>query len=414
MSGNRHHVLVVEDDEALCKYVVLHLRQHGYRVSSAGDGASGLAAVRRDPPDLVILDHFLPDMTGEDVLTALRATPEALQIPVIYLTVDGSRKRLRKSMTGGADDFISKPFKPRELVDAVAVQLRKHYARMVPRFPANGSDQEQTAHLAAELRLVEQRLTPTEGAAAGVRAPPAVANPGDADTASEETRILQSANRSLKDYAAAVAHELKRPMRGILGYAGILQESHGEALTADARELLSRIESNGRRMADYIDALLTLGDTSRADVERSAIDMSAMAGEVVALLLASNKGPLTEVHIAPGLSSRAAPVLVRVILENLLSNAFKYSSKAALPCVEFGAVQAATDLEFFVRDNGVGFDMRHAEHLFKPFHRLHPAGDFEGKGIGLATVRAIIERHNGQMRAEASPGQGATFYFSLN
>ena len=319
MSGNRHHVLVVEDDEALCKYVVLHLRQHGYRVSRAGDGGSGLAAVRRDPPDLVILDHFLPDMTGEDVLTALRATPEALQIPVIYLTVDGSRKRLRKSMTGGADDFISKPFKPRELVDAVAVQLRKHYARMVPRFPANASDQEQTAHLAAELRLVEQRLTPTEGAAAGVRAPPAVANPGGADTASEETRILRSANRSLKDYAAAVAHELKRPMRGILGYAGILQESHGEALTVDARELLGRIESNGRRMADYIDALLTLGDTSRADVERSAIDMSAMAGEVVALLLASNKGPLTEVHIAPGLSSRAAPVLVRVILENLLS-----------------------------------------------------------------------------------------------
>ena len=386
MPGRKHHVLLIDDDEAVSKYAALHLRRHHYRVTRAPDGAGGLRQARREAPDVIILDHYLPDMSGEDVLRALRDDDKTRQVPVIYLTIDGSRQRFRASMTGGADDFLSKPFTPAELTDAVAAQLRKFFARMIPHMDE-----------APEGDAQAQRIKATV-----------------AHRVAERTQALESANDALSNYGYSLAHELKAPLRGIVGYAGILMEEHGAVLGSDGAGLLRRIDESGRRMNEFIDALLTLAGLRQAQIHRMTVDISALVAEVAAPMLADAPRNLPRLTVAQGLTADADPVLIRVVFENLLSNAVKYSSRVAAPHIEVGRLESAALRAWYVRDNGAGFAMSSADRLFQPFQRLHDAGDFAGLGIGLSTVQQIVARHGGRIWCEAAPGQGATFLFTLS
>jgi signal transduction histidine kinase len=414
MPSRKHHVLVIDDDEAVSKYAALHLRRQHYRVSRAADGRTGLAIAGRELPDVIVLDHYLPDMTGEDVLLTLRADDRTRQLPVIYLTIDGSRQRFRTSMTRGADDFLSKPFQPVELTDAVAAQLRKHFARMIPHMGEPQRGDAEVARLSEKLHEVEEQLAQAwkerwEALWEAKRIKAKVEH-----IVAERTQRLESVNDSLANYGHSLAHELKAPLRGIVGYAGILLDEHARELGSDGVGLLHRIDETGRRMNEFIDALMTLAGLRQGGIHRATVDMSTLASEVAAPLLASAPGPLPTLCIAPDMLVQADPILLRVVLENLLSNAVKYSSRTATPHIEVGQLAAAAVATWFVRDNGAGFDMAHAERLFQPFQRLHAARDFSGLGIGLSTVQQIISRHGGRIWCDAIPGSGATFFFTLS
>jgi signal transduction histidine kinase len=230
----------------------------------------------------------------------------------------------------------------------------------------------------------------------------------------ETNRELEGANRELEAFSYSVSHDLRAPLRSIEGFSQILLEDHAQALDEEARGYLGRVRAASRHLATLIDDLLDLSRVTRSALARRTVDLSALAAEVAAELQKSQPGREVEVVISGGLRATGDPRLLRIALENLLGNAFKFTEKQPRATVEFGAVAAEDGRPaYFVRDNGVGFDMAYAAKLFGAFQRLHPPEDFEGTGIGLATVQRIVQRHGGRVWAEGEVGEGATFFFTL-
>jgi signal transduction histidine kinase len=229
----------------------------------------------------------------------------------------------------------------------------------------------------------------------------------------ERTAALADANRELEAFSYSVSHDLRAPLRSVGGLSAMLVEDHADELRPEAHDLLMRIRAAGERMGALIDDLLGLARVSRADMRREPVDLGAMAERVVASLHESDPGRSVEVRIAPGLDAEADPRLMRVVLDNLIGNAWKFTRDQPHPVVEVGAEGSDGDRRFFVRDNGAGFDMAYAGKLFGPFQRLHHADEFEGTGIGLATVQRIVRRHGGDIWAEGEVGAGATVSFTL-
>jgi light-regulated signal transduction histidine kinase (bacteriophytochrome) len=225
----------------------------------------------------------------------------------------------------------------------------------------------------------------------------------------ERTRQLEDANRELESFSYSVSHDLRAPLRAIHGFAGLLAQRAGEGLDEQGRHYLGRIQEASARMGRLIDELLELSRLSRAALRPEALDLSRMAAQVVEDLRAGEPRRPVAVEIAPGLAARGDPAQVRVLLQNLVENAWKFTRPAAAPRIEVGREGEA----FFVRDNGAGFDMRYVEKLFGAFQRLHADEEFGGTGIGLATVQRIVARHGGRIWAEGEPGRGATFRFTL-
>ena len=231
-------------------------------------------------------------------------------------------------------------------------------------------------------------------------------------TVAERTAMLERSNREMEAFNYTVSHDLRSPLRNIGGFAGLLAHRYGSSLPPEAQQILDRVRVGVQRMGELIEVLLDLARLHRVDLRRSDVDLSALAESIGAELRATGRHDVV-LRVAPGLRAVADPTLARLILVNLLSNAWKFTRRAERPVVEVTAAPVADGPGFVVRDNGAGFDMAHAASLFEPFHRLHSPGDFEGTGIGLATVRRIVERHGGRVWADARPDQGATFGFTL-
>ena len=228
------------------------------------------------------------------------------------------------------------------------------------------------------------------------------------------TRELGDLNQELETFAYSVAHDLRTPLRTIHGFACLLEEDEAVAQSAAGRGHLQRIQEASRRMGQLITDLLTMAQHSRAVIRCERVDLSALARRVAADLEQSQAGPHTQWDIEDGLVVQADPTLMGVVLQNLLGNAWKYTRQTAQPKIAFTrTAQADGWQEFCVRDNGAGFDMAYAAQLFLPFKRLHGHREFEGSGVGLASVSRVVRRHGGQVRGEGAVGQGAAFYFSL-
>lgn len=227
----------------------------------------------------------------------------------------------------------------------------------------------------------------------------------------ERARALERTNEELEAFGYSVSHDLRAPLRAIDGFGQILVEDFGSSMPPEAREHLDRIRAATRRMGDLIGDMLTLARVGAADLQISTVDLSALASSIVAERLRAEPNRRVSISIDPGLTTSADPRLAEVVLLNLLGNAWKFTGTAENPHI---SVKAAAEPGWFVvADNGVGFDMTHAGHLFEPFRRLHTASAFPGTGVGLATVRRILNRHGGQILAEAAPGRGATFTFTF-
>ncbi len=227
------------------------------------------------------------------------------------------------------------------------------------------------------------------------------------------TAALQASLRELESFSYSVSHDLRSPLRAINGYSHLLLEDYGPALDDTARSYLSRIRAATERMGSLIDDLLNLSRISRAQTESSRVAVSSIASDILRELAAAD--PLREVvtRIEPDLYARGDASLLRVALENLLGNAWKFTGRRSPARIELGIADTAQGRAFYVRDDGSGFDPAYAGRLFEPFQRLHEADQFPGSGIGLATVKRIIDRHGGSVWAHGEPGGGATFYFTL-
>jgi light-regulated signal transduction histidine kinase (bacteriophytochrome) len=227
------------------------------------------------------------------------------------------------------------------------------------------------------------------------------------------TLQLESANRELEAFAYAVSHDLRAPLRSMSGFSQILQETASAGLDDKSRDYLRRIRDASMRMSALIDDLLSLSRISRSELNPRSTSLSYIAAEAAAIVRDHYPGRQVEIAIDSGMVVYGDTRLLRIAVENLLDNAWKYTANAERSHVVVGSQSGEQGPVYFVRDNGVGFDMAYSAKLFGPFQRLHAESQFPGTGIGLVTVQRIIARHGGRIWAEAEPNHGATFYFTL-
>jgi len=227
------------------------------------------------------------------------------------------------------------------------------------------------------------------------------------------TRELAEANREMEAFCYSVSHDLRAPLRALDGFSRILLEDAGHLLDGADKDNLRRIIAASGRMGFLMDDLLRLSRIGRAGMRPAETDLGGLAGEIVGRLRNETPGRRATIRIEAGLTAWADAGLMRIVLENLLGNAWKYTRNSADAHIEFGRREEHDKPVFFVRDNGAGFDMRYATKLFSPFQRVHSPDEFEGNGIGLAIAQRIVHRHGGRIRAESEPGRGSTFSFTL-
>ena len=224
---------------------------------------------------------------------------------------------------------------------------------------------------------------------------------------------LASLNEELKSFSYSVSHDLRGPLRSMDGFSQVLLEDYGDKLDDEGRDALNRIRAASQRMGALIDDMLRLSQVTRAELNLTRVDLSAMARDIAESLDRENPGRTVQWEIEPGLTMCADIAMMRIALQNLLGNAWKFTGRTAKPVIQFGALEDGGSTLIFITDNGVGFDMANIFGLFDAFTRLHHVDDFPGTGIGLAIVRRIVRRHGGEIRAEAKPGEGATFFLSI-
>jgi light-regulated signal transduction histidine kinase (bacteriophytochrome) len=229
----------------------------------------------------------------------------------------------------------------------------------------------------------------------------------------QRTEQLEATNRELESFAYAVSHDLRAPLRSMSGFSQLLQESPKEALDEKSRHYLQRINDASRRMSALIEDLLSLSRISRSDLAPRPVDFTQLVLDVAVNVRERYPQHTVELSVEPGMTVHGDPRLLKIAMENLLDNAWKYTTHTAQPQVTVGSQREEQGRSFFVRDNGVGFDMAYSSKLFGPFQRLHSDAQYPGTGIGLVTVQRILARHGGRVWVDAALNRGATFFFTL-
>jgi PAS domain S-box-containing protein len=227
------------------------------------------------------------------------------------------------------------------------------------------------------------------------------------------TAELEASNRELEAFSYSISHDLRAPLRSIDGFARILEEDLDGQLTETSRSHLQRIRNAAKRMAELTDAMIAMASLSRHAIRRESVDLSELVTQIIEELREEEPERQAEIEVTAELVATADLSLMRVALENLLRNAWKFSTRNEVTRIAFHAERQSDQRVFMISDNGIGFDMAHAGRLFEPFFRLHGPGTYQGTGIGLSNVERIIRRHGGHIWARSSPGHGTTFFFTL-
>jgi two-component system, NtrC family, sensor kinase len=371
-------VLAVDDSPTYLSSIAAALTDAGYDVVCARSGEEALELLAIQPVDCILLDLMMPGMGGQETCRRIKAAPSIREIPLIMLTALEDRQTMVEGLGAGADDFIAKSSELEVLKARVLAQIRRR-------------------QFEDENRRLRDQLLKMEIAEARA-------------ALAEE---LERKNQELEAFSYSVSHDLRAPLRVIEGFSQAALEAVAPSAGVLAVQHLQRVRAAASRMSELIDDLLELSRVGRAELRRDRVDVSRLAAEVLSELQKAEPERRIQVAVHPRLTAEADPRLMRIVLENLLGNAWKFTSKKAEARIEVGAGSSNGRSFFFVRDDGAGFNPKYAARLFSPFQRLHQESDFKGTGIGLATVQRIIERHGGRVWAESAPGQGATFSWEL-
>jgi len=369
-TDERLNILLVDDRPDGLLSLEAALSRLGQNLVKAGSGRDALRLMLSMDFAVILLDVSMPDIDGFETAELIRARPRSKNTPIIFITAAVKNEAsIFQGYAAGAVDFMIKPVVPDilRLKVAVFVEFSRKNAELLR---LNDNLERQAAELAA-------------------------------------------ANKELEAFSYSVSHDLRAPLRGIDGFSAIIARLYADKLDARGKELLERLQGSAERMGRLIDDLLKLSRMSRKEMKFETVDLSELARGVMERVTRAEPGRQAELRIAEGLTTVGDAGLIAILFENLISNAWKFSSKRADTLVEFGSETRSGGKVFFVRDNGVGFDMSLASKLFTPFQRLHAMSEFPGTGIVLATAHRIVARHGGRIWAEASPGLGATIFFTL-
>jgi signal transduction histidine kinase len=382
-AGDRVNVLLVDDQPANLLALEAMLQDLGQNLVKAGSGREALKWLLSNDCAVILLDVKMPEMDGFETAELIRQRDRSRHTPIIFLTAaDRTHTHAVRGYAIGAVDYLVKPVVPEFVRSKVAVFV-------------------ELAKTAELLRQHTERLRASEQEAREL-----------ADARAALVADLEQKNREMETFSYTVSHDLRAPLRRIESFGRALAETQADRLDEEGHRYLARIRSCSQDMAQLIDDVLYLSRVARADLRRQEVDLSALAHAIIERLRETDDRSV-DVRIRPGLVADGDGQLLRIALENLLDNAWKFTRQQPQPRIELGVTHLPGEPAYFVRDNGAGFDMTYAERLFTPFQRLHLSSEFPGTGIGLATVQRIVNRHGGRIWAEGSVGQGATFLFTL-
>jgi two-component system sensor histidine kinase/response regulator len=383
-SDDRVNILLVDDQPANLIALEAMLQGLGQNLIKAESGREALKWLLTHDFAVILLDVKMPEMDGFETAKLIRERDKSRHTPILFLTAaDSTQTQAVRGYAVGAVDYLVKPVMPEFVRSKVAVFV-------------------ELAKKTELLRRQAQLLAESEHAALEL-----------AEARAELVRDLEHKNRELESFSYAVSHDLRAPLRRIDSFSRAVLDTQGERLDESGRRFLSRVREASQHMSQLIDDVLYLSRVTRADLKEQEVDLSALASSILARLQESEPHRSVEVKIRPGVVVKGDGQLLRIALENLLENAWKFTGRESDSRIEFGMTHLSGEPTYFVRDNGAGFDMTYADRLFGPFQRLHPQHEFPGSGIGLATVQRIIHRHGGRVWAEGLVGQGATFQFTL-
>jgi two-component system sensor histidine kinase/response regulator len=360
-------ILIVDDEVAHMRALCNTLKDHGYDTVGFSSATVALKELKQVEFDLLLTDLMMPEMDGIALLQA--ALKDHPNLVGITMTGEGTISTAVDAMRSGALDYILKPFKLSSILPVLSRALSVRRLRL-------------------ENAVLQQRVA-------------------------QHTAETEAANRELDAFAHSVSHDLRAPVRHISGFAGLLAQAEPN-LSEKGKRFLGLIEDATKHMGQLIDDLLEFSRTSRAEIRRTNVNLDETVERAIRSAQPELEGRNIVWKKTPLPTVQADPALLSQVYKNLILNAIKYSRPRNPAEIEIGRADGRPDeIVLFVRDNGVGFDMKYADRLFGVFQRLHEAGQFEGTGIGLANVRRIIARHGGRTWAEGKVDGGATFYFSL-
>jgi signal transduction histidine kinase len=365
-TGAKRYRILWADDNADMREYVSRLLAGLYDVISVPDGLKGLAAAVADPPDLILSDVMMPGMGGFELIRELRKDARTKTVPVILLSARAGEESAVEGLDSGADDYLAKPFSARELLARVRTHL--------------------------ELARVRREW---------------------AKELEEANCELEAKNKELEAFSYSVSHDLRGPLTSLYGFADLLQEKYASEFSEQPRKYLRRITEAANRMSCLIDDILNLAKLNRQQLCLCEVGLGPLVEEVLRELETETASRKIEWHIANLPSIQCDYGLMKQVLTNLLSNAIKYTRPRDPAIIEVRDEIIDGEAAILVRDNGVGFDLKSAEKLFSPFQRFHHSEEFEGTGVGLATVQRIIEKHKGRIWAHSEPQEGSTFYFTV-
>ncbi|HUR41761.1 MAG TPA: response regulator [Verrucomicrobiae bacterium] len=404
-------ILLVEDSPEDAEVVIRALgkRALASRLKWVKDGAAALDFVRAQEshPKVVLLDIKLPKVDGLEVLTAVRADPRTRSLPIVVMTSSTQEEDVAEAYRLGANSFVSKPVKFEEFAQ-VASNLGLYWLlinRPLERWSAAVDATRAVMTTQQPSRSDGRRKEDFELRRLNAELEQRVA---------ERTAELEAVTREMQAFAYSISHDLKAPLRCISGFCEALLEEDAARLDDQGRARLARVAAGAKLMTKLVDDLLRLARVSNAPVKIQRVDVSAMAREIVGELRENEPGRAVEFSVADGLVASADAQLLRIALNDLIDNAWKYTGKTPHARIEIGSTPRPDGTAIcFVRDNGAGFEMEYVGKLFIPFQRLHGASEFPGSGMGLAIVKRAIGRLGGRVWAEGRPGDGATFFFSV-
>jgi signal transduction histidine kinase len=355
------------------------LEDENVEIHTATSGTQALELLLKNDYALSLLDVQMPEMDGIELAEIMRSTEKTKSIPIIFVTAgtDNDVNRIFMGYDAGAVDFLQKPLYPKIVLGKVRVFL----------------------DLYNQKKLLEETFRRT--------------NEELENKVQERTQALLIANNELEAFSYSVSHDLRAPLRSMDGFSKALLLQYGEKLDEKGKDYLVRVRDSAQKMGELIDGMLILSRLGRKEIQCQDVNLSQMCGEITKELMDEFPEKKVDLTIMPDMNVLADPALLFSVMENLLENAWKYSSKVPLARIEVGFFEENRKTIYYVKDNGAGFDMEYVNKLFNAFQRLHNIKDFPGTGIGLVTVKRIIERHGGKVWAEGEVDKGSAFYFTL-
>jgi len=405
------YILAVEDSLVQAKRLEHFFKEHGIMYKLFTNAEEALNAALIEKPELIISDIIMPGMNGYEFCKKIKSTADLMSIPVILLTSLQDPQDIIKGLQAGADNFITKPYDDKYLLSRIQYLLINREIRytgsaeMVIDLVFRG----EKYHINSDKKQILDLLLSVYEAAIQ-RNDELIATKTQLEIANEN---LKQSNQDLEAFSRSVSHDLKSPLNGIIGFSDLLLEYNENNLSENSIEWLTIINQSAWKMSNLIQDLLQFSRSGLVEIVQEPVNLSEIANDVIENILKTDTSRKVNFIVEPELKPKADPKMIRIVLENLIGNAYKYSALNAEAEIKFGKKDYYGQDVFYISDNGAGFDMNKADKLFQPFQRFHSSEEFKGTGVGLSTVKKIIEKHGGQIWAESEVGVGSTFYFTL-